>query len=56
MLRCAMRRTRRLYALMSLVNSCAASGLAGLLQLGSVSMLWIISSTVLTLWTGLHLS
>jgi hypothetical protein len=36
--------------------SWAASGLAGLLQLGSVSMLRMLMSTLHTLWHGVHLS
>jgi hypothetical protein len=48
--------TDLLYAVLSLIYSWAASGFAGLEQLGSVSMLCMLISTVQMLWQGDHLS
>lgn len=59
----ALRATRQLfghahllYADLSLVYICAASGLAGLAQFGSVNKLCMLMSMVHTLWQGDHLS
>jgi hypothetical protein len=49
------RRTRRLYAFLSCMNNSAASGFAGLPQLGSVNRDWIDVKTELTVYDGLHL-
>lgn len=52
----AQRRTRFLYASMSVLNSWAASGLAGLEALGSVNSDWMEVNIVLTVKMGDHLS
>ena len=53
---CAQRRTRRWYATLSSIYSCAASGLAGLEGLGSVSSDWIDTKSEQMVLIGLHCS